>query len=151
MKVLCLGLLVGISIAVNSCSIEDRLDRRADKLTGVWEIDKVIYDKYGAIFKKKVTSDYRNDVFEFLPDHRVYYYDDDIDYEFEGNWQLVAEENYDHKGDKEFEFYIQMHFYDPIYREAFGYYGYISRLTSNRFQFHVADGSGNLEFRFKRL
>jgi len=150
MKALYIGLAIGISILVNSCSIEDRLDRKADKLIGAWKIDKVIYDKYGSLFNKKVTGDYRNDEFEFLPDHQVYYYDDDIDYEFEGNWTLVAEQGYDHDGDEEFEFYIQINFYDPVLKDAFGYYGYISRLNHKKFTFHVADRSGELEFRFRR-
>ncbi|HLT94067.1 MAG TPA: hypothetical protein VKZ56_05870 [Membranihabitans sp.] len=150
MKPLNLLWILVVGIVLNSCSIEQRLDRKEEKLIGVWVIDKVIYDKYGSLFKRKITSEYRNDVFEFLPGNRVYYYDDDINFEFEGNWDVVAERRYDKEGDKDFEFFIEMHFYDPVYRDAFGYYGYISRLTRNRFHFHVSDGRGELEFRFRR-
>lgn len=150
MKLLYLGVMISIGVMVNSCTIEDRLDHKADKLVGVWKIDKVIYDKYGSLFKKKVTRDYRGDEFEFLPDHRVYYYDDDLDFEFEGNWELVAERGFDHEGSKEYDFYIQMNFYDPVLKDAFGYYGYISRLSRNRFHFHASDAGGELEFRFRR-
>lgn len=143
-------LILFSGLILNSCTIEDRLDRKADKLTGVWEIDKVIYDKYGTWFKKKITREYRNDIFEFLPDGRVYYFDDDINYEFEGNWDIVAERDYNHEGEKEFDFYIEMHFYDPVQHDAFGYYGYISRLSRNKFHFHVVDRGGELEFRFRR-
>lgn len=150
MKALYIILVLGLGLVVNSCTIDDRLDRKADKLIGVWVIDKVIYDKYGSLFNKKVTREYRNDEFEFLPDGRVYYFDDDINYEFEGNWDVVAERSRDLEGDNQYEFYIEMHFYDPVYKDAFGYYGYISRLTRNRFHFHVSDRSGELEFRFQR-
>jgi len=150
MKALYIILVLGLGLVVNSCTIDDRLDRKADKLIGVWVIDKVIFDKYGSLFNKKVTREYRNDEFEFLPDGRVYYFDDDINYEFEGNWDVVAERSRDLEGDKQYEFYIEMHFYDPVYNDAFGYYGYISRLTRNRFHFHVSDRSGELEFRFQR-
>ncbi len=150
MKALYIVIVLGLGLVVNSCSIDDRLDRKADKLIGVWVIDKVIYDKYGSLFNKKVTREYRNDEFEFLPDGRVYYFDDDINYEFEGNWDVVAERSRDLEGDNQYEFYIEMHFYDPVYKDAFGYYGYISRLTRNRFHFHVSDRSGELEFRFQR-
>lgn len=150
MKWMYLGLIVAIGVMINSCTIEDRLDRKADKLIGVWKIDKVIYDKYGALFKKKITSEYRSDEFEFLPDQRVFYYDDDLNFEFEGNWELVAERGYDHEGDPEYDFYIQMNFYDPVLKDAFGYYGYISRLSRNKFHFHVSDTGGELEFRFRR-
>ena len=150
MKALYIVLVFGLGLVVNSCTIDHRLDRKADKLIGVWVIDKVIYDKYGSLFNKKVTREYRNDEFEFLPDGRVYYFDDDINYEFEGNWDVVAERSRDLEGDNQYEFYIEMHFYDPVYKDAFGYYGYISRLTRNRFHFHVSDRSGELEFRFQR-
>lgn len=90
MKALYLGLVICMGVLIHSCSIENTLDRKADKLIGAWKIEKVIYDKYGSLFKKKVTSDYRNDEFEFMPDHRVFYYDDDLDFEFDGNWELVA-------------------------------------------------------------
>ena len=150
MKALYIILVLGLGLVVNSCTIDHRLDRKADKLIGVWVIDKVIYDKYGSLFNKKVTREYRNDEFEFLPDGRVYYFDDDINYEFEGNWDVVAERSRDLEGDNQYEFYIEMHFYDPVYKDAFGYYGYISRLTRNRFHFHVSDRSGELEFRFQR-
>ncbi|HLU92914.1 MAG TPA: hypothetical protein VKZ54_02265 [Membranihabitans sp.] len=150
MKALYIVLVLGLGLVVNSCTIDHRLDRKADKLIGVWVIDKVIYDKYGSLFNKKVTREYRNDEFEFLPDGRVYYFDDDINYEFEGNWDVVAERSRDLEGDNQYEFYIEMHFYDPVYKDAFGYYGYISRLTRNRFHFHVSDRSGELEFRFQR-
>lgn len=143
-------LTMGLSLLLNSCSIENRLDRKAKKLIGVWTIDKVIFDKYGSLFKKKVTSEYQNDVFEFLPDNKAYYFDDDINVRFEGNWEIVAERTRDHEGDLEYEFYIDMHFYDPINNDAFGYYGYISRLSGNKFHFHVTDRSGKLEFRFRR-
>lgn len=150
MKILYLALVIGVSVVLNSCTIENRIDRKADKLIGVWRIDKVIYDKYGSLFNKKVTREYRNDEFEFLPDTRVYYFDDDINYEFEGNWNIVAEKDYNYDGEREIEFYIEMHFYDPVYNDAFGYYGYISRLNDNKFHFHVSDGGGELEFRFRR-
>lgn len=150
MKALTVVWMLIFGVAFHSCTIEQRLDRKEDKLIGVWTIDKVIYDKYGSIFKKKVTRQYRHDVFEFLPNNRVYYFDDDINFEFEGSWDIVAERSFDHEGDEEFEFYIEMHFYDPIHRDAFGYYGYISRLSRNKFHFHVSDGGGELEFRFRR-
>ncbi len=143
-------LLVCTGVVINACTIEDRLDRKADKLIGVWKIDKVIYDRYGALFKKKITGDYKYDEFEFLPDQRAYYYDDDLNFEFEGNWEIVAERGYDHEGDQEYNFYIQMNFYDPVHQDAFGFYGYISRLTHKKFHFHASDGGGELEFRFRR-
>lgn len=142
--------ILAVGALMNSCTLDQRLDRKEDRLIGVWTIDKVIYDRYGSLFNKKVTSQYRNDIFEFLPNNRVYYYDDDINFEFEGNWNVVAERRYNHEGEHEIDFFIEMHFYDPVARDAFGYYGYISRLTRNKFHFHVADGRGELEFRFRR-
>ena len=145
-----LTLSLGIIFFLTSCSVENAIDRREDKLIGSWKIDKVIYDQYGRLFKKKLTADYRFDEFEFLPDHRVYYYDDDIGVEFEGEWEIVPHRQYDQDGDKEVEFYIEMFFYDPVYNDVFGYYGFISRLTRNKFRFFVSDSGGELEFRFKR-
>ena len=150
MKIWYFTFVIGVSVVFNSCTIDHRLDRKADKLVGAWVIEKVIFDKYGSLFNKKVTREYRNDEFEFLPDGRVYYFDDDINYEFEGNWDIVAERGHNHEGDEEYEFYVEMHFYDPVYDDAFGYYGYISRLNNNKFHFHVSDRSGELEFRFRR-
>ncbi len=149
MKNLAFVLCFAVLYTVFSCSIDDAVDRREDKLIGAWQIHKVIHDKYGGLFKKKVTRDYEYDEFEFLPNHTVFYYDD-IGVEFEGNWEVVPERRYDHDGDKEIEFYIEMFFYDPVYKDVFGYYGYISRLSRQNFTFHVSDGNGELEFRFTR-
>ena len=144
------ALSLGLLFLLSSCSIENAIDRREEKLIGAWKIDKVIYDGYGRLFKKKVTADYRHDEFEFLPDHRVYYYDDDIGVEFEGDWEIVPQRQFDHDGDEEVEFYIEMFFYDPAYNDVFGYYGYISKLNRNKFRFFVSDAGGELEFRFRR-
>ena len=150
MKKSVLFLCFGIFFIIISCSIEDAVDRREDKLIGAWQIHKVIYDKYGGWFKKKVTRDYEYDEFEFLPNQRVIYFDEDIGVEFDGNWEIVPQRQYDHNGDEDYEFYIDMYFYDPVYDEVFGYYGYISRLTRQKFTFHVSDGGGELEFQFQR-
>ncbi|GAA5225429.1 hypothetical protein [Membranihabitans marinus] len=142
--ILCLSVFVG-------CSIEDRIENKEDKIIGLWQIDKATFKEYGDLFKDNISREYRSDWFEFLPDYTVYYYDYEENIEYEGSWEVVAEEGYDyHTGDSDVEFYLNMHFYDPIRQDVFGYYGYISWLTKRKFTYEVAQRTGKLVIHFEK-
>lgn len=140
-----------LALLFSSCSVDFFVDKKEDKLIGLWSVEKVTFKEHGAWFRDNISDDYLGDEFEFLPDYRVVYYDADIGTEFVGNWSVVAEKNYDFgDNDSEVEFYIEMHFYDPIYQDAFGFYGFISKLTRKNFKYHVSEPNGELSFQFKK-
>ncbi len=145
-------LLAAVLLATftTSCSKEQRIIRKENKLIGVWEFEKVFYKKEGALFRDNITHEYRDDIVEFFPDYSAIYDDYSLGVVFEGIWSIYLDE--DHIGDQsDLEFFVDAVFYDFFSNEDFFLFGSIDRLNRNKLNLEAHDRRGKYTFKLRRL
>ncbi|TXF91404.1 hypothetical protein FUA23_01530 [Neolewinella aurantiaca] len=145
MKYLYTIILCTLFIA-SGCSIEDRLDRREDRLLGTWIIEKATFDEDGALFNDNITDDFRGDRITFFRNGQVEYLTGDGRF-FAGTWFLDALRDLD----DDLEFTMDADFYDASGRLAFRWLGTIDRLTNNNFNISIAEVDGRLRLKWDKL
>lgn len=132
-------------LLATGCSIEDRIERREDRLLGTWVIQKATFDEDGALFNDNVTRDFAGDRVTFLRGGRVEYVTGDGRF-FDGTWFIDALRDLD----DDLEFTIDADFFDGP-RLAFRWIGTISRLTQNDFNISVSEVDGTLRMKWDKL
>ena len=140
---LCFPLLLFV---VSGCSIEDRIERREDRLLGTWVIDRASFDEDGALFNENLTDEFEGDRVTFFPDNTLEYVTRDGRV-FRGPWFIDALRDLD----DDIEFTIDADFFDPGGFLAFRWVGTIQRLTENNFNLNVAEVDGTLRLRWDKL
>lgn len=138
--------LVGLSLLF-SCSDEEILDRKEDKITGTWFFDKAFYKADNALFRNNVISDYAGDFITFYPDNTALYDDRSLNAIFDGEWFLFLD-RYD---DGEKIFTMEMAFYDYVNRSDFVYFGEMTRISRNNITLRVRDDRGEYTFKLDKL
>lgn len=131
---------------VTGCSIEDRIERRQDRLIGTWEIDRATFDEDGALFNDNITDDFRGDRLTFLPGGRVEYLTGDGRL-FIGTWFIDAIRDLD----DDLEFTLDADFFGPTGFLEFRWLGTIQRLSENNFNLNIAEVDGTLRLRWDRV
>ena len=116
-------LLLGI-ILISSCTIEDLIERREDRLIGSWEIDRARFDEDGFSFSDNIISEYRGDVLTFYSDGSLEYIEDNGEV-FTGTWFIDALRG----GEEGTEYTLDADFYDIDGFLVFRWLGDITRLT----------------------
>lgn len=130
----------------SGCSIEDRIQRREDRLIGTWVIDRAVFDEDGALFNDNITDEFRGDRVTFFPDNTVEYVTGNGQV-FVGTWFIDALRDLD----DDLEFTIDADFFDGGGFIAFRWIGTISRLTENNFNLSVSEIDGTLRLRWDKL
>lgn len=130
-----------------SCSDEEILDRKEDKITGTWHFDKAFYKSDNALFRTNVISDYAGDFITFYPDNTALYDDRSLNAVFDGEWFLFLD-RYD---DGEKIFTMEMIFYDYVNRSDFSYFGEMTRISRNNITLRVRDDRGEYTFKLDKL
>ena len=144
MKILCPLFAICLLLATG-CSIEDRIERREDRLLGTWEIQRAVFDEDGALFNDNITDDFAGDRLTFLRGGRVEYVTGNGQF-FDGTWFIDALRDLD----DDLEFTIDADFFDGR-RLAFRWVGTISRLTNNDFNLSVSEVDGTLRMKWNKL
>jgi hypothetical protein len=144
-------LLLFASILLFSCSDEEILNRKENKLVGTWEFNKAFYKRDGALFRRDVMGDFRYDEITFYHDYYAYYYDYSLDAGFDGDWALILDHVPAGYDDTDHEFFMEMRFYDYINRHDFFYDGRVTYLTRRRLTIEVYDGHGMYTFKFRKV
>jgi hypothetical protein len=143
----------GIALLASGCSEEYLLERKEDKLTGAWEIEKVFYKSDRALFRDNVTDEYRYDVIEFYSDYTAEYFDYSLNVVFPGDWLIrLDRDNYyteDGSGSN-MEYFIDAVFYDMFPEGDFAFFGSIDRLNKNSLNFEARDRRGTYTFKLCR-
>lgn len=129
-----------------ACSIEQRIERREDRLVGTWQIDRATFKDDNALFATNVTGEFRGDVVTFLPDYTLWY-ETGRGEVFDGYWAINAIRDLD--DDTEFTF--DADFFDSRGRLAFQWLGTIDRLNDRRFKVVVFERGGSLRLRWDKL
>ena len=130
----------------SGCSIEDRIERRENRLLGTWVIDRASFDEDGALFNDNITDQFAGDRVTFFPDNTLEYVTGNGNV-FRGTWFIDALRDLD----DDLEYTIDADFFDPGGFLAFRWLGTISRLTDNNFNLSVAEVDGTLRLRWDKL
>jgi len=139
-------LLVLFLLSTTACSIQDRVERREDRLIGTWVIDKATFDEDGVLFNKNITDDFRGDRLTFFPDGTVEYQNRNGQI-FAGPWFIDALRDLD----DDLEFALDADFFDRFGFLAFRWSGTIQRLNQNNFNINVSEVDGTLRMRWDKL
>lgn len=131
---------------LSSCSIQDRVANREDRLIGTWVIDRATFDEDGALFNKNVTGEFRGDEITFFRDGTVEYVDADGRF-FSGPWFIDALRDLD----QDVEFALDADFFLDSGVLAFRWSGTIQRLNQRNFNLNVAEVDGTLRMRWDKV
>ena len=142
----CLPILGILLITFLGCSIEDRIERREDRLLGTWQIDKATFKDDDDLFSDNVTNAFRGDLVTFLPDYTLRYEAGDGQV-FDGFWVINAIRDLD----DDTEFTLDADFFDFRGRPAFQWLGTLKRLNGNRLNVTVYERGGVLQLRWDKL
>lgn len=148
-SVLSLALLFLLTPLISGCSIQDRIERREDRLIGSWIIDRAFFYEDGNLFRDNLTNEFRGDVITFFPDFTLRY--DAANGEiYDGVWAISALRDQE-DGDPDVEFLIDADFFDFRGFVAFTWIGQVQRLGSRNFNVRLQERTGELLLRWDRL
>ena len=139
-------LFLPFALLLASCSIEDQVARREDRLIGTWVIDRAVFDEDGSLFNENITDDFRGDEMTFYPDGTVEYFTGDGRF-FSGPWFIDAARDLD----DDLEFWVDIDFFLDSGVLAFRWSGTIARLNDNNFNLNVAEVDGVLRLRWDKI
>ncbi len=74
-----------------SCTIEDRLERKEDRLLGTWYFDRAFYKEDGDLFRDNVINEFEGDLITFFDDYTALYEDYSLNAAFDGGWEMFAD------------------------------------------------------------
>ena len=137
-------LLMGIFL-MSSCTIDELIERREDRLIGSWEIDRARFDDFGFSFSENIISEYRGDILTFYRDGSLEYRDNTGEI-YNGTWYIDALRG----GEEGTEYTLDADFYDIDGFLAFRWLGEITRLTYRNFNINIADRDGELRLRWDK-
>lgn len=137
---------LGFLFLASGCSIEDRIERREDRLLGTWVIDRASFDEDGALFNNNITDEFEGDRITFLPNNTLEYVTGNGTV-FRGTWFIDALRDLD----DDVEFTIDADFFDFNGFLAFRWIGTIQRLNNNNFNLNVSEVDGTLRLRWDKL
>jgi len=139
--------LLGLFI-FSSCTTEDLIERREDRLIGSWEIDRARYDDDGFNFNTdNVINEYRGDELTFFEDGSLEYIEDDGEF-YTGTWYIDAIRGQGDDGSTLFT--LDADFYDVDGFLVFRWLGDIDRLTYRNFNISISDRDGELRLRWDK-
>lgn len=136
-------------LLLSSCSINDRIERREDRLVGRWVFDNAWYKDNGALFRDNIYDEYAGDIIEFFYDYEAAYDDYSEQFVYWGEWEIFAER--DRGSEDDIDFFLDMYFYNERGRVAFSYVGEVRRLTYNRFTLRAYDRFGEYTFKLRKI
>lgn len=139
-----LPLFLFVILFGTSCSLEERIERREDRLIGSWELDRATEQNFGAIFWDDITDEYRGDKVSFSADESLTYETGEGDF-FDGNWRIRS---IDGGGDNGTEFVIDAEFYDQDFELNFTWVAEIERLDRNRLKIVIQEDGRYVRLRW---
>lgn len=139
-------LILLLLVTCFACSIEERIERREDRVTGSWRIDRATFKDDDDLFRDNIIDEFRGDAVTFYPDYTLLYRTG-TGVVYEGYWAISAIRDLD----DETEFTFDADFFDGFGRPAFQWLGTIDKLNSNRFRVVVFERGGTLRLTWEKL
>ena len=146
-KFLCFYCLLFLVVFINSCTLEEQLERREDRILGAWIIEKAWYKSDRALFRRNVEDEYGEDIIEFFADYSAVYDDLQSGELFWGDWNLSG---YREDGEG-VEFLLDMEFYNARDQRVFSFLSNVTLLTRGKLNITVHEPTGVLTFKLRRL
>ena len=131
-------------LLITSCSLEERIERREDRLIGSWRLDRATEQNFGAIFWDDITDEYRGDRVSFSADETLIY-ETGAGELFDGNWRIRSVNG---GGDNGTEFIIDAEFYDEDFELAFSWVAEIERLDRSRLKIVIQEDGRYVRLRW---
>ena len=129
-----------------SCTVQDQLLNREDRLEGTWVIDRAVFDEDGALFNDNVIDDFRGDEVTFFNDGTVEYFSGDGRF-FSGPWFIDAQRDLS----DDVEYTLDADFFLDSGVLAFRWSGTIQRLTNSDFNINIPEVDGTLRLRWDKV
>ena len=139
-------LLPLILLLASACSIEDKIERREDRLIGSWQIERATFKEDDNLFRDNVTSEFRGDRITFYADYSLVYVTGDGQF-YDGAWRVSALRELD----DDLEFTLDADFYDGRNRLSRQWLGLIDKLTDQNFNINLSERNGTLRLRWDRF
>ena len=149
MKKMHLILLSFLLLGAMSCSEEELIERREEKIFGTWKFDKVFFKGYNALFRDNITHLYEGDILTFNTDYTCTYDDAGQQYVYAGDWFVNLEVFTDPDG-AENVYFLDALFYGKYPEDDFGYYAEIEWLTQNSMTISYTTNDGEYTWRLSR-
>lgn len=135
---------------VLGCSPDYLLERKEDKLIGLWSFEKAFFRGNGDLFRENVIDEFRGDRIEFFSNYDAIYDDYSLNATFDGVWELSFDRFVDDDGD-DVEFFLDMTFYDYTVDEPFSYNCGVNQITRNRMELKARTRNGVYTFKLEKL
>jgi hypothetical protein len=137
-------------IGTMSCSEEEMIQRREDKIMGTWKFDKAFFLGNNALFRDNITHRYEDDILTFYTDYTCTWDDVGQQYSFEGDWFVNLEVYTDPNGAENI-YFLDALFYGEVPEEDFGFYAEVEWLTQNSMTISFFDVDGEYTYKLTRL
>ncbi|MEM7574182.1 MAG: hypothetical protein AAF433_14845 [Bacteroidota bacterium] len=128
-----------------SCSLDERIERREDRLIGSWQLDRATEQNFGAIFWDDITGEFRGDRINFFADESLSYEQANGSL-LDGNWRIRAINT-----DEGNEFVIDAEFYDENFELVFSWVAEIERLDRSRLKIVIQEDGRYIRLRWDSI
>ena len=134
---------------LSSCSEEEMIERREDRIIGTWQFEKAFFHGHNALFRDNISYRYENDQISFLSDYTCTWYDAGKQVTYHGDWFVELEVFTDPDG-AENVFFLDALFYGESQDEDFGFYAEVEWLTKNSMTISFNDQDGEYTYRLNK-
>lgn len=134
-----------------SCSEQELIDRREDRIIGSWEFEKAFFTGNNALFRDNISHLYEDDIITFNYDYTATYNDNGQRLSFDGDWFVVLE-TFTGPDGAENVYFLDALFYEGGRQEnEFGFYAEIEWLTQNNMTITFFDNDGEYRYKLRKI
>jgi hypothetical protein len=134
-----------------SCSEEELIDRREDRIVGSWAFEKAFFTGNNALFRDNISHLYEDDIITFNLDYTATYDDKGQRITFDGDWFVVLE-TFTGPDGAENVYFLDALFYEENSRDSeFGFYAEIEWLTYNKMTIIFFDNDGEYRYKLRKI
>jgi hypothetical protein len=150
MKKVYLLIIALTMLGMMSCSEEELIERREDKIIGSWRFEKAFFTGNNALFRDNITHLVEDDIITFHYDYSATYDDGGQRLEYVGDWLVVLETYTDPDG-VENVYFLDALFYGDRTSDDFGFYAEIMWLTQNKMTITFYDNDGEYTYKLEKI
>ena len=137
-------------ITLMSCSEQELIERREDKIIGSWRFEKAFFTGNNALFRDNITHLVEDDIITFNYDYSAVYDDAGKRTIYDGDWFVVLETFIDPDGTENI-YFIDALFYGDRSSDEFGFYAEITWLTQNKMTITFFDNNGEYVYKLEKI
>ncbi|MFT6939605.1 MAG: hypothetical protein ACJASN_001091 [Cyclobacteriaceae bacterium] len=135
---------------LTSCTEEELIERKEDRLYGTWQFEKAFFLSTNSLFRNNISHLYEHDEITFYSDLTATYKDDNQRAIYTGDWFVILEVFPDDFDGTENVYFLDAFFYGDRPQDDFGYYAEIEWLTRKRLRLFVMTPEGEYTFRLSK-